>query len=145
MAPLISLSGNDIVEASLLETAGEECGTSPMPEEEVLLLDEEIELPEAPEAAAFLPECPAIPDPMESTEQINSPSTSAPPSPMPKPSHYPSRKTKKSWQGTEANPTFTTELIWFYVEKNERVPDWWREFQSIHHSKDEHFNDDQVK
>ena len=38
MAPLMSLSMDDIVEASLLEPTGEECKTSPMPKEEAILL-----------------------------------------------------------------------------------------------------------
>ena len=32
-----------------------------------------------------------------------------------------------------------------YVEKHERVPDWWRDFRSIQHSKEEHCSDAQVK
>ena len=48
MAPLMTLSGDDIVEASLLEPTGEEHGTSPTPKEEAALLVEEIELPQVP-------------------------------------------------------------------------------------------------
>ena len=48
MAPLMSLSGDDIVEASLLEPMGDERGTSPTPEEEATLLGEELELLEVP-------------------------------------------------------------------------------------------------
>ena len=57
---LMNLSGDDIVEASLLEPAGEECKTSHTLQEEAILLDEEHELLEATEAAACLPECPEI-------------------------------------------------------------------------------------
>ena len=38
MAPLMSLSRDDIVDTSLLELLGEECKTSPTPEEEAALL-----------------------------------------------------------------------------------------------------------
>ena len=47
MAPLMSLSRDDIVEASLLEPTGKECKTSPTQEEEAILMGEEHELPEA--------------------------------------------------------------------------------------------------
>ena len=66
MAPLMSLSGDDIVEASLLEPAGEEHRTSPTLEEEAFLLGQELELLEAPKAAS-LPECPEIPKPAETS------------------------------------------------------------------------------
>ena len=117
----------------------------PHQNEEAALLGEEFELPEAPDDAAFLPECPETPQPVEPNEWINALSTPAPSSPTPKPCHHPSWKTKKSWWGTEADPSFTTEWIQSLVEKNERVPGLWREFQSIICSKDELFNAVQVK
>ena len=46
--PLMTLSGDDIVEASLLKPTGEEHGTLPTPEEETTLLGEEIKLPQLP-------------------------------------------------------------------------------------------------
>ena len=82
----MSLSGDDIVEASLLEPTGKEHKTSPMPEEEAILLDQEHELPEASEAAAPLLEHLEISRPAEPTKQINAPTTSAPLFPMSKPS-----------------------------------------------------------
>ena len=48
MAPLVSLGGDDIAEASLLQPTGDECGTSPTLEEEAILLSEEVKPPEAP-------------------------------------------------------------------------------------------------
>ena len=54
-------------------------------------LEEELELPEAPEAAASLPEHLETPEPAEPTEQINALGFSAPPSPTPKPSCHPSQ------------------------------------------------------
>ena len=67
MTPLMSLSADDIVEASCLEPTGEECRTSPTAEEEAVLLGEEPEPLEVPEATS-LPECSEIP---ELSEQIN--------------------------------------------------------------------------
>ena len=64
---------------------------------------------------------------------------------MPTQSHHPSKRTKKSQWGTDADPGLTTKWIQFYVEKIKRVPDWWREFRSICSSKDEHYNNAQVK
>ena len=119
MAPLTSLNGDDIVEASLLEPAGEECKTSPMPEEEAAILDEEPKLLEAPEAAESLPECLDISGPAESAEQINAPTTPAPLSDMSKPDCHPFQKAKNPQRETEADPSLTTECIWSYVEKRE--------------------------
>ena len=96
MAPLMSLSGDDTVEASLLEPTGKECRTSPMLEEEAILLGEELEPPEAQEAASYHPEHLEIPEPAEPTEWINPLSTPASSSPTPKPCCCPSQKTKKS-------------------------------------------------
>ena len=47
MAPLMHLSGDEIVEASLLEAMDDEPRTSPTLEEEATLLGEELELQEA--------------------------------------------------------------------------------------------------
>ena len=91
--PLVSLSGDDIMEASLLQPTGDERGTSPTPEEEAILLGEEVKVPEAPDS---LLECPEIPKSVEPTKQTDDPSPSPPPSPMPKPCHLPSWKTRKS-------------------------------------------------
>ena len=48
MAPLMPLRGDEIVEASLLRSTGEEHRTSPTPEEKASLLGE-VELPQVPE------------------------------------------------------------------------------------------------
>ena len=139
------LNGDDIVEASLLEPTGEELGTSTTQEEEATQLGEEPEPPEVPVASASLLECLETPKAMEPTKLINTPSTSVPSSPTQQLCHHFSQKTKKSWQGIEANPSLTSEWIWSYIDKNERMPDWWREFWSILCSKDKLFSDVQVK
>ena len=54
----MTLSGDDIVEASLLKPMGEEHRTPPTMEEEAALLCEEIKLPQVPGSP---PECPEIP------------------------------------------------------------------------------------
>ena len=92
----MSLNGDDIVEALLLEPTGDELRTSPPMEEEAALPGEEPELPEAPEAAASLQECTETPKPKEPTEQINTLSTPAPSFHTSKPCHHPSQKTKRS-------------------------------------------------
>ena len=71
MAPLMSLNGDDIVEALLLEPMGNELRTSPTLEEEATLLGEELEPLEAPEVTAFLQEYPETPKPEEPTEWID--------------------------------------------------------------------------
>ena len=128
MAPLRSLSEDNIVEASLLESMGDEFRASPTSEEEATLLGEDLELPEALEAAASLQECPENPKPEEPTEQIYTLSTPAPSSPTPKPCCLPSQKTKKSWQGIESkslptpNPDIINNWIQSYIEKSRKVP-----------------------
>ena len=117
----------------------------PTPEEEATLLGKELELLEAPVVAASLQEHLETPEPIKSTEQINTLSTPAPSSPTPKPFHHFSWKIKKSQWGIEANPSLTSKWIQSFIGKKERVPDWWREFQSILYSKDEPCTNIQVK
>ena len=143
--PPMSLSGDGIIEASLLEPMGEECKTSPILEEEAIFLGEEPELLEAPEAAAFLPECLEIPGPTEPTKQINDPTTPALPSTTPQPYSHPSQKAKKPWRETEAKPNHTGKWVHSYVQRNEWVPNWWKEFQSLLCTKDKCFRNVQVK
>ena len=142
MVPLVSLSRDDIREASLLQPTGVEHGTSPTPEEEAILLGKEVELPEAP---GSLPECMEIPEPVQPTKQTDAPSPSPPPSPLPQPCCLPSWKTKKSWQEVETDPSHAGKWVCFYMQKNERVPKWWWELQSLICSKDECFSDVLVK
>ena len=48
MAPLMTLSGDDIVEASLLKPMGEEPGNTPTLEEGTALLGKKIKPPQVP-------------------------------------------------------------------------------------------------
>ena len=138
------LSGDEIVGVSLLEPAGEEHGTSPTPEEEAILLGEEPKPLKASEATSLLEHL-EIPETVEPTEQINTPTFSAPLSPMPTPRCHTSHKTKKSQEWMEANPNHTSKWVCFYVQKNKLVPTWWREFQSLLCSMDKCFGNVQVK
>ena len=52
MAPLMTLSSDDIIEASLLKPIADKPGTPPTPEEEAALLDEENKPP--PVLGSFL-------------------------------------------------------------------------------------------
>ena len=54
MAPSMHLSGDDIVEVSLLEPGGEKLWASSTLEEEAVLLGKEFESPENPKATSLL-------------------------------------------------------------------------------------------
>ena len=87
VAPLETLSGNEIVEASLLRPTGEECRTSPIPEEEATLLGKikcEIKPSQVPELEMHEQVHPA--------EQIVSPAASLHPSFPTRPPPFPEGK-----------------------------------------------------
>ena len=65
MAPLMTLSGDDIMEASLLKPIEEEHGTSPTLEEEAILLSKEVVLPNIPGSLAECPEISKLVEPAE--------------------------------------------------------------------------------
>ena len=126
----------------------------PTLEEEAIPLDEEPELPETPKSASLL-KCLEIPEwpepskqidaqPAESTEQTDTLSTSPLPSPEPQPGCHPSWKAKKPQREIGPDPNQADKWVHSYLQK-ERVPEWWREFISLLHSKDEHFSDAKVK
>ena len=106
MAPLMTLSRDDIIEDSLLRPSEEECGTSPTPVEEAILCGEEPKLPETPKATS-LSECPEIPEPPESSEWIDAQPTESTeqtdalssPSSTPQPDCHPSQKEKEPQKG----------------------------------------------
>ena len=78
----MSLNGNDIVEATLLEPTDEQLRTPATPEEDATLSGEQLGLPEAPEAAASPQDCLETPKPDEAIKQINALSAHAPSSPV---------------------------------------------------------------
>ena len=137
MAPLLSLSGDDIVKALLLKPTDEELRT-PHPRGGS-------HPPREGTWAARSPRGCCSP-PRMSRNSWNHGNHQAPL--LLHPLHCNPAATlprKKSQQGIEADPSLTSNWIWSYVENNERVPNWWRELQSILCSQDEPFNDIQVK
>ena len=58
---------------------------------------------------------------------------------------HPSWKTKKLCRETEANLNHASEWVYSYIQMNEWVPNWWREFRSLLFSKEGHSGDVQVK
>ena len=75
----------------------------------------------------FSPKSPFV----EPAKWITAPSASPSLSPILQPSHHPSGKAKKSHQGIEANPNSPGRWACFYLQKHDRVPEWWREFWSL--------------
>ena len=111
--PLMSLNGDDIVEASLMEPTGEELQNLPHPRGgSHALLGEELQPPEAPETAAFLPGMSRnLKAHEQPTEQINAVSTPAPSSPtIQNPAATLPRKQRNAWQGIESNLDITIAL-----------------------------------
>ena len=119
------------------------------------LLGKEPELPEIPKATS-LPEYPEIPEPTEpsewteaqpaeSTKWTDTLSTSPPPCPVPQPRCHPSQKAKKSQREIGADLGHAAKFICSYLQKNEWVPGWWREFWYLLCTKDEYFGIIQVK
>ena len=110
MTPLMTLSGDDIMVASLLKPTEEEHGTSPMQEEKAILLGEEVILPKVP---GSLLECLEISKLVEPVKQTNAASTSLAPSPTTQPGCHTSRKVKTPWR--------EIELIWT-IQKSGSTP-----------------------
>ena len=114
----------------------------PTLEEEATLLGREVEPPKVPDS---LQEYLKIPRIVEPAEQITTPSASPPLSLAPQTCHHPSQKAKKSWRGIDANTNNEGEWVCSYVQKDNRLPEWWREFWSLLHSNDECFSNIKVK
>ena len=113
----MSLSRENIVRAPFLRPTEEECGTSPTPEEEAILLGKEIKLPQVPE----------ISEGVEPAKQMTTLRTSSP-SPTPWSNCHPYQKAEESWNGICANTNCPGRLIYFYLQENDRVLEWWTEF-----------------
>ena len=141
----MSLSWDDIVEASLLEPADKECETSPMLEEETILLGEVPELLEVQEAAGIPPRQSGDAQTGKTYWADLHSYYLCSSAPYVKTHHNPSQKAKKLWREAVANLNHAGEWVCSYMQKNEQVPDWWREFQSLLYSKDKHFINVQVK
>ena len=62
-------------------------------------------------------------------------------SPVPQSNCHPSPQAKESWKGIDVDPNHPSRWICSYLKENCRVPEWWREFQSLILSPDECFRD----
>ena len=122
----MTFSSDDIVGVFLLKSMGNEHRTPPTPEEEAALLGKEIKLPPVPGSS---------PEPAEQSTALSASS----PSPIPQSNCYSSPKAKESWRGIDANPNHPSRWVCFYLQENDRVPEWWREFQLLICSLDESF------
>ena len=142
MTPLMTLNGDDIVEASLLGLTREEPGPSSTPEEEAALLGKEDEPSEVP---GSIPRHLEIPRFVEPTEQTTAPVTSTAPCLMPKSHSHPSWKGKKLWEGITIDPNNLSKWVQAYLERDSRLPEWWKEFHPLVCSADGHCNEAKVK
>ena len=67
------------------------------------------------------------------------------PSPFPISNCHPSPKANEFWRGIDADLNNPSRWVCFYLQENDRVPEWWREFQLLIHSLDKSFSDVQVQ
>ena len=125
MTPLMTLNGDDIVEASQLRPTVEEPGPSPTPEEEAALMGEEDEPSEVPGPTPRHSEIPRF---VESAELTTTPVTSAVPCLASEPHSHPSQKAKKLWEGIDVDPNNPGKWIQAYLERDNRLPEWWKQF-----------------
>ena len=102
LAPLMTLSGDSVVEASLLRPTGEESGPFPTPEEETILLGKEDEPLGVPDP---IPRQVEIPRFVEPAEWTTTPVTST------VPCNCPSWKGKKSWEGIDIDPNNSSQGV----------------------------------
>ena len=106
------LSSNDIVETSLLKPVKEECGTSPIQEEEAILLGTETKLLQVPEISSVDP-----------AKWIIAPRASSP-SHTPWCNCHPSQRARESGRGIDADPNHPGRWVHLYLQGNDRVPEW---------------------
>ena len=97
MAAMMTISGDDFVEASLLRPTKEDPGPSPMLEEEAALLDEGSKEPETPGSA---PEHPEVTKHEGPAKQI----TTLPSHSSPQPHCNPNKNARKYWGVVSVNP-----------------------------------------
>ena len=136
MVPLMTLNGDDVMEASLLRPADEELGPSPTPKEETSLMGEG----DGPLGVAGpTPRYMEIPRFVEPAEWTTTPITTN------VPHSCPSWKGKKSWEGSDVDSNNPSQWIQAYLERGSRLPEWWEEFHPLVHSMDRHCDDAQVK
>ena len=140
----MTLSGDDIIEATLLKPTEEDCGSHPPGWWTQATRDPQGHIP--PRTPRDLWTHRALKAYWHSahriTEQTDALTTLPPPSPMPQPSCHSSQKVKKHWREIWGwpEPCWQVGLL-ILTQKNEQVPHWWREFWSLLNPKDECFSD----
>ena len=100
----MTLSSDNIVEASLLNPMGDECRTAPTLEEEAAHVGEEIKLPPVPGSS---------PKP---AKQSTTPTISSPL--VPQSNCHPSSKANESWKGIDADLNNLSRWVCFYLQEN---------------------------
>ena len=108
ITPLMTLKGDDIVEAILLRPTRGEPGPSPTTEEKTTLLGKEDEPLEAPGPS---PRHLGISRFVEPAERTTTPITPAPSCLAPKPHSFPSQKGKKLGEGIDVNPNNPSQWV----------------------------------
>ena len=136
MSPLMTINGDDVMEASLLRPVKEESGPSPTPEEETTLLGKGNGLSGAQGPAPLQAEIPSF---IEPAEQTTAPVTST------VPHSCPSLKTEESWEKIDINPNNSGQWVQAYLERDSQLPEWWEEFCPLVCSTDRHCDDTQAK
>ena len=136
MAPLMTLNGDDVMEASLLRSVKEESGHSPTPEEETTLLGEGDGFSGAPGPAPLQGDIPRF---VEPAEWITTPVT------FTVLHSHPSFKREGSWKGIDVNPNNSGQWVHAYLERDNWLPEWWEEFHPLVCSMDRCCNDVQAK
>ena len=129
MAPLMTLNGDNIVEASLLRPTREELGSSPSPEEEVVLLGKEDGPLAVPDPTPTHVEIPRFVEPAEQT-------TAPVPCPVSQPCSHPPWKGRKLWEGIDVGPSISNQWVQAYSKRDDKLPEWWKEFHPLVHSMD---------
>ena len=138
MAPLMHLDEDEIVEALLLGPTDNEPITSPTPEEEAVLLGDELEPLEAQEATSFPCEHPEAPEPEESAEWSDALCLPAPSATALGSSVNQSWDTRRAWHRARPRHLATldplaipSEWVPAYRTKRDELPTWWPEFWSL--------------
>ena len=137
----MNLNGEDIVEASLLRLIIEEPGPFPTSEEAILLCEED----EPAEVSGPTPRHLEIPRYIEPAEWTTTPVTSTVPHLEQEAHCHPSQKGKSLWRGIDVDPNKPDWCVQAYLERDNRLPKWWKEFHPLVHSVDGHCDDAQVK
>ena len=114
----------------------------PTPEEEATLLCKEDEPSEVPGPTPRHLEIPRF---VEPAEQTTTAATSAAPYLASESCSCPSWKGKKLWEWIGTDPNNSSQWVQAYLERDNRLPEWWKEFCPLVHSIDGHCNDAKVK